>query len=34
VKSGDKPAAVHFVFLTKPEILLHAIETIKKSSKA
>jgi hypothetical protein len=30
VKSGDKPAAVHFVFLTKRELRLHAIETIKQ----
>ena len=29
VKSGDNPAAVHFVFLTNPELCLHAIEIIK-----
>jgi hypothetical protein len=29
VKSGDKLAAVHFVFLVKHEELLHVIEIIK-----
>ena len=33
VKSGDKPAAVDFVFLTKPELLFDSIETHKYSSK-
>ena len=33
VKSGDKPAAVLFVFLAKTELHLHTIETIKQSSK-
>jgi hypothetical protein len=27
--AGDKPAAVHFVLLIKPELLLHVIEIIK-----
>jgi fermentation-respiration switch protein FrsA (DUF1100 family) len=31
VQSGDKPAAVHFVFFTKPELLLHVIEAFKQS---
>jgi len=28
VESGDKPAAVHFVFLTKLELLLYAINIL------
>ena len=34
MKSGDKPAAVHFVFPIIPKSLLHVIEIIKQSSKA
>ncbi len=34
MQSGDKPAAVHFVFLTKPELCLRAIENIKQSLKS
>jgi hypothetical protein len=30
VKSGDKPAAAHFVLLIKLEFLLHTIEIVKK----
>jgi hypothetical protein len=29
VKSGDKPAAVHFVFLTKPDLPLCVIEILE-----
>ena len=33
MQSGDKPAAVHFVFLVKLELLSHAIETAKNLVK-
>ena len=31
VQSGDKPAAIHFVFLINPQLLSHVIEFMKKS---
>jgi hypothetical protein len=34
VKSGDKPAAAHFVLLIKRKLLLQVIENIKKQGKA
>jgi len=34
VQSGDKPAAVHFVFLARSELCVFSIEVLKQSSKA
>jgi len=34
VKSGDKPAAEHFVFFKIPELALHIIDFFEKSREA